>query len=76
SDVIDMETLNNATLVVTLCGDAADKCPMTPPQVHREHWGFEDPARVKGTEQEKWQVFQEVRDAIGARIEQFVEELD
>ncbi|WP_397538977.1 arsenate reductase (thioredoxin) [Rummeliibacillus pycnus] len=76
SDVIDIETLNNATLVVTLCGDASDKCPMTPPQVRREHWGFEDPAKAKGTEQEKWQVFQEVRDAIGARIEQFVEELD
>ncbi|HWI46874.1 MAG TPA: arsenate reductase (thioredoxin) [Rummeliibacillus sp.] len=76
SDVIDMETLNNATLVVTLCGDAADKCPMTPPQVRREHWGFEDPAKAKGTEQEKWKVFQDVRDAIGARIEQFVEELN
>jgi len=37
SDLIDFETLNNATLVVTLCGDAADKCPMTPPHVRREH---------------------------------------
>ena len=31
SDLIDLETLNNATLVVTLCGDAADQYPMTPP---------------------------------------------
>ncbi|MGG0655409.1 arsenate reductase (thioredoxin) [Rummeliibacillus pycnus] len=76
SDVIDMETLNSATLVVTLCGDAADKCPMTPPQVKREHWGFEDPAKAPGTEEEKWQVFKEVRDAIGSRIEQFVKGLD
>ena len=25
--MIDPEILNNADLVVTLCGDAADKCP-------------------------------------------------
>ncbi|MFJ5624855.1 arsenate reductase (thioredoxin) [Peribacillus loiseleuriae] len=74
SDIIDQETLSNATLVVTLCGDAADKCPMTPSHVKREHWGFDDPAKAQGTEEEKWQVFQQVRDAIGARIEQFAKE--
>lgn len=74
SDLINQEILNKATLVVTLCGDAADKCPMTPPGVRREHWGFEDPAKATGTEEEKWAMFQQVRDAIGARIEQFVNE--
>ncbi|MER2029946.1 MAG: arsenate reductase (thioredoxin) [Solibacillus sp.] len=74
SDLIDEEILNSATLVVTLCGDAADKCPVTPPHVRREHWGFEDPAKAVGSAGEKWLVFQQVRDAIGARIEQFVKE--
>lgn len=74
SDIIDEEILNNATLVVTLCGDAADKCPVTPPHVRREHWGFEDPAKAVGSADEKWRVFQQVRDAIGARIGQFVNE--
>lgn len=74
SDIINEQLLNRATLVVTLCGDAADKCPVTPPHVRREHWGFDDPAKAEGTEQEKWKVFQEVRDLIGKRIEQFVEE--
>ncbi|MER2190320.1 MAG: arsenate reductase (thioredoxin) [Solibacillus sp.] len=74
SDLINPDILNKATLVVTLCGDAADKCPMTPQGVRREHWGFEDPAKATGTEEEKWVVFQQVRDAIGARIEQFVNE--
>lgn len=72
SDLINQDILNKATLVVTLCGDAADKCPMTPPGVRREHWGFEDPAKATGTEEDKWTIFQQVRDAIGARIEQFV----
>lgn len=77
SDVIDSQILNQATLVVTLCGDAADKCPVTPPHVKREHWGFTDPAKATGTEEEKWAVFQEVRDAIKKRIQDFVEkELD
>lgn len=77
SDVIDPQILNHATLVVTLCGDAADKCPVTPPHVKREHWGFKDPAKAVGTDEEKWIVFQEVRDAIQKRIQDFVEkELD
>lgn len=77
SDVIDPQILNQATLVVTLCGDAADKCPVTPPHVKREHWGFTDPAKATGIEEEKWAVFQEVRDAIQKRIQDFVEkELD
>lgn len=74
SDLIDTKTLNNATLVVTLCGDAADKCPMTPSHVRREHSGFEVPAKATGTDEEKWAFFQNVRDAIRKRIEQFVAE--
>ncbi|MGG3449976.1 arsenate reductase (thioredoxin) [Domibacillus aminovorans] len=71
SDIIDPEILNNATLAVTLCDDAADKCPITPPLVRREHWGFDDPAKAEGTEEEKWTVFQRVRDKVGKRIERF-----
>jgi len=71
SDIIDSQILNNADFVVTLCGDAADKCPMTPPHIKRAHWGFDDPAKAEGTEEEKWTSFQRVRDEIGARIEHF-----
>ncbi|RLL40137.1 arsenate reductase (thioredoxin) [Oceanobacillus piezotolerans] len=73
SDIIDPEILNNADLAVTLCGDAKDKCPVTPPKVKREHWGFDDPARAQGTEGEKWAVFQRVRDEISERIKRFAE---
>jgi arsenate reductase len=71
SNIIDPEVLNHADLVVTLCGDAADKCPMTPSHVKREHWGFDDPAKAEGTAEEKWAVFQRVRDEIAERIERF-----
>ena len=73
SDIIDPEILNNAHFVVTLCGSAADKCPMTPPHVKRDHWGFDDPAQAEGTDEEKWAFFQRVRDEIGSRIQQFAE---
>ena len=67
SDIIDPTLLNQSDLVVTLCGDAADRCPMTPPHVRREHWGFDDPAG------KEWSEFQRVRDEIGARIKAFME---
>ena len=73
SDIIDMDILNHADFVVTLCGDAADKCPVTPAHVKRAHWGFDDPAKATGTEEEKWVFFQRVRDEIGQRIRQFKE---
>lgn len=74
SDIIDPDILNNAEFAITLCGDANDKCPMTPPHVNRFHWGFDDPAKAEGTEEEKWAFFQRVRDEIEARIQTFAEE--
>ncbi|SFE83780.1 arsenate reductase (thioredoxin) [Alteribacillus iranensis] len=74
SSMIDTEILNKAEHVITLCGDANDKCPMTPPHVNRDHWGFDDPAKADGTEEEQWKVFQRVRDEIEKRIKTFAEE--
>jgi len=65
SDVIDPSILNNAELVVTLCGHANDVCPVTPSHVKRVHWGFDDPAG------QEWTKFQNVRDQIGERIKIF-----
>ncbi|ATH95407.1 arsenate reductase [Bacillus glycinifermentans] len=74
SDMIDPQILNKADFVVTLCGDANDKCPMTPPHVKRDHWGFDDPAKATGTEKERWAVFKRVRDQIEERIKRFATE--
>lgn len=73
SELIDIDYLNHATLAITLCGDAQDRCPMTPAHVRREHWGFDDPAKAQGSEQEKQAVFRRVRDEIYERIKQFAE---
>jgi arsenate reductase len=51
--------------VITVCGRADQACPVFPGQVHRHHWGFDDPADAKGTEEEVLAEFRRVRDEIG-----------
>jgi arsenate reductase len=53
---------------VSLCGLAAEHCHLTPPHVKRVHWGFDDPAKAEGKDEEKWPFFQCVWDEIGERI--------
>ena len=76
SNLIDNDVLNQSDYAITLCGDAYDKCPVTPPHVKRLHWGYEDPARATGTEQEIMDKFREVRDAIKERVFRFLEEIN
>src|SRR3954469_7601073 len=49
---------------ITVCGNADQACPVFPGQVNRHHWPFYDPAHAEGTEEEKLQVFRQVRDEI------------
>ena len=50
--------------VITVCGNADQECPTYPGQVHRHHWGFEDPAHAEGSEEEIMEVFRKVRNEI------------
>jgi arsenate reductase (thioredoxin) len=50
--------------VITVCGNADQACPRFPGQVNRYHWGFDDPARAQGTEEEIYAEFRRVRDQI------------
>ena len=50
--------------VITVCGNADQVCPIFPGQVNRHHWGFYDPAKAEGTEEEKLAIFRRVRDEI------------
>jgi len=51
-------------IVITVCGNADQACPMFPGQVSRHHYPFEDPAHATGTEEEILSVFRRVRDEI------------
>lgn len=72
SDVIDSELLNTMDYAITLCGDADERCPLTPPTVTKYHWPFPDPAKATGTEAEILEQFRSVRDAIADRLAEFI----
>ncbi|MDI3269599.1 MAG: arsenate reductase (thioredoxin) [Bacillota bacterium] len=75
SDPIDLKRLRESKVAITLCGDAEEACPATPPQVRRDHWPLRDPARATGSEEEVLQVFRDVRDEIAGRVKKLLEEL-
>jgi len=49
-------------LVITVCDQAAQQCPMFPGDAEVMHIGFPDPAKATGTEEEIMTVFRRVRD--------------
>jgi arsenate reductase len=54
----------NVETVITVCDNADQACPSFPGQSYRHHWPFPDPAKVKGTELEIRNAFEQVRDDI------------
>lgn len=75
SDVISEDILARADYIITLCGHADEHCPVVSnPYAVRWHWGFDDPAKATGTEDEIMAQFRKVRDDIKKRMEQFVAE--
>jgi arsenate reductase len=60
-------------MVVTLCGNAAEACPWTPPEIRRLHWPIKDPVGAVGTEEEIMTEFRKARDEIKAKVEDFIE---
>lgn len=61
-------------LVVTVCDEAAEACPIFPRAHRQEHWSFPDPSAATGTDAEQLAVFRQVRDAIGQRLDLFLAE--
>lgn len=51
-------------LVVTVCDDAAENCPVWLGQGRRVHRGYRDPATATGGHEERLAVFRQVRDEI------------
>ncbi|MBL3539522.1 arsenate reductase ArsC [Aminivibrio sp.] len=58
--------------VITVCGDADERCPFFPGNARTIHRGFDDPPKLalgKETEEEKLDCYRRVRDEIRAFIE-------
>jgi len=66
---VDIFLQEHFDYVITVCGDAEQRCPHFRGTVrHRLHLPFEDPAQAAGTEEERLQMFRSVRDQIIARM--------
>lgn len=72
SKPIDEALLQEMDYIITLCGDANETCPMTPPHIKRVHWGLPDPAKAVGTEEEVLNLFRKVRDEIKEKVLQLI----
>jgi arsenate reductase len=62
-------------LVVTVCGNADERCPVLPPEVKRLHWPLEDPAAATGSNDQILATFREIRDQIEVRVTELVRRL-
>lgn len=63
-------------LVVTVCDDAAENCPVWLGQGRVVHAGFPDPAAAEGTQAERLQVFRDVRDGLRQQIADLLAQAD
>ena len=60
--------LANFNLIITLCGDARDKCPVFGSDIEHIHWDIKDPASFKGSMKEVKNKYSQTRDIILEKI--------
>jgi arsenate reductase len=61
-------------LVVTVCDDAANNCPVWLGKGRLVHIGFYDPAEAVGSEEERLNVFRRIRDEIKQEVLNFIQD--
>lgn len=66
SKPLDQVPWREADVVVTLCGEGAEACPVVAGDVRRLHWPLPDPAAAP--EAEKLEAFRSARDEIRWRV--------
>jgi len=71
SKTIDDFAGDSFDYVVTLCGDANEKCPLFFGGVQRIHQGFDDPSRLNGFREDLLPEYRRVRDEIREWIDHY-----
>jgi arsenate reductase len=56
-------------IVITVCDNAREACPIFPGQPALAHWGMEDPAAVQGDDEIRRRAFREALQLISRRID-------
>ncbi len=60
-------------VVVTVCDNAKESCPVFPDATETLHWPFDDPADATGDEQSKMDMFIRVRNEIETTIAKYLD---
>ena len=55
-------------VIITVCDNAKESCPVFNQAARKIHWGIEDPACATGSEEEVLSVFRKIRDDIKRKI--------
>ena len=75
STIVNDGMLQNADVVVTVCGHADELCPVLPPGITKLHWPLTDPAKATGTDEEIMTEFRATRDEIEGRVRNLLESI-
>ena len=73
STIVDDRMLQQADIVVTVCGHADEQCPALPPRITKLHWPLSDPAKATGTDEEIMREFRATRDEIEHRVRELLD---
>lgn len=72
---VNGEMLEWADLLVTLCDNAEEQCPLLSPHTVKVHLPLPDPAKMRGDEQELLNEFRETREKVRQRVEFVIEQV-
>jgi len=59
-------------VVITVCDNAREACPVFPGSTVMAHWGMPDPAEVDGGDDDKLQAFRETLAVLNGRIDRLL----
>lgn len=72
---LDSNLLSWAHLVVTVCGEADETCPILPTGTRKEHWPLPDPDKASGSSRELFEIFCRSRDTIEQRVRELLDRI-
>ena len=72
SSQIDNDLLKTMNVIITLCVNAEEACPRTPPEIKRIHWPINDPVGTFGSDEKIMKAFRRARDEIKAKVDRYI----
>jgi arsenate reductase len=64
SEHLDQYLHAGIDIVITVCDNANESCPVFPGKVRRHHWGFDDPPKAVREGESEADAFRRIRDEI------------